>query len=124
MTDFVCSRCKQKDYNAEIERQLKQALPANRELYDFGGGMVIVPIPDVGSDKASYRTAHMAALIELDDDRRCIRGLTFEVPYRLIKQNKSMIDVGDFVALVLRASAQFDGKAIPWGQTTGEILKV
>jgi hypothetical protein len=32
------------------------------ELYDFGGGNVVAPVPDIGTVGGSYLTSHMFAL--------------------------------------------------------------
>ena len=31
------------------------------ELYDFGGGLTVVPVPDVGTTNGTYLTSHMFA---------------------------------------------------------------
>lgn len=31
------------------------------ELYDFGGGNVVAPVPDVGTTNGTYLTSHMFA---------------------------------------------------------------
>ena len=61
-----------------IERLLHEAektLPADFELYDFGGGCCVVPAPDPAPG-GSYLTSHIIAVC--NKEKRTVTGVKFD----------------------------------------------
>jgi hypothetical protein len=61
----LCPACLKKyDAASVLEQAAAELLPPNIELYDFGGGLIVAPVPDIPREGArSYLTSHMAALV-------------------------------------------------------------
>lgn len=86
----LCERCQQ-EIEPDFNERGKDFLPPNVEFYDFGGGTMIMPVPDIAGS-GTYLTQHIAALCGRKDgglladaikDQAEILMLAFEVPPRM-----------------------------------------
>jgi hypothetical protein len=59
---MLCEKCKREIEVDEYEHKLLDILPKGTALHDFGGGMTVMPVPDLAGQKP-YLISHMAAMI-------------------------------------------------------------
>lgn len=78
---MLCTKCKQ-ETAPDANELAKAFLPPNVELYDFGGGTEVLPVPDVTSTDSYFSSTYVGGLISLDEPHLL---LAFHVPYTFKK---------------------------------------
>ena len=106
-TTRVCPTCKQPTRDLEFDKKVKDILGPDMDLYDFGGGLTVVPEPDLPN--GSYLTSHIAAIYRMEDSKA--RFLVFRLEANLAGPKNQ----GYFEQLILErlpeVKKQFDEKA-------------
>ncbi len=109
----ICAACKT-EYNPQTALERAAALlPAGIELYDFGGGITIAPMPDLRTDGQRNLASHMAMLVEMPCDGHKTKMLVFEI--KEATWQRSTRDFSEGIADDLkRALSLWDTKAVSW----------
>lgn len=111
---MLCPSCQKRfDPQSNLERAADELLPPDVDLYDFGGGIGIVPIPDYSSN--SYLTRHFACLVTRYQEGMDIHKDFLYLPFRITaKWPQKDKDFSEQVYDdVKRAVAAWPEKALP-----------
>ena len=92
----------------------KKKFPPTLDFYDFGDGIITMPVPD--PETGSYKTRSISFLVEADvnnpvPEKRLGRvlGFTYRIPFG----SRGDEIYRQVIAAALRAFEEFDSKAVP-----------